>query len=184
MTASVLVQLHYQFQDDGADANTSALIGSEDTANTALLLDTTYFIRVKLQETGGMDANNINWQLEYNVAGAGYNDVTTTSSNVRSVTGGDDDGDAMTERLSTTGQTYTNGLYETSGITPNFTAQASLDFEHVYPITFRSAELTAGNEEIDLKITNSGTDLTSYAVTIEATMPDPPADVLHSQVMM
>lgn len=172
MGAATQTQTHYQFQDDGADANTSALLGTEDVANTGLSLDTIYFIRIKVVG-GGMDTNNGTWRLEYNVDGAGWNVVSTTSSNVRAVDGGDDDGDLMgTQRLTNDGGTYdTNSPYEESGITPSFTLVNGNEVEFVYSIQFRSAELTVGDEQIDLKITNGGTDLTTYSVTAEATMP-------------
>lgn len=164
-------QIHYQFQDDGADANTSALLGSEDTPNTGLILDTTYFIRIKVA-WGGMTGSG-EWQLEYNVEGAGWINVTTTSSNVRAVDGGDTDGDTMgTERLTNDGGTYdTISPYEESGVTPSRDGVLGEETEFVYSIQFRSADLTAGSEEIDLKITRTGTDLTTYTVTAEATMP-------------
>ena len=171
MSAATQDQIHYQFQSDGADANTSGLLGSEDVANTALVLDTTYFIRIKVA-FGGMTAADT-WQLEYNVGGAGWVNVTTTSSNVRAVDGSDTDGDAMaTERLTNDGGTYDTGSpYEESGITPSGHGVLSEETEFVYAIQFRSADLTAGSEQIDLKVTKAGTDLTTYTVTAEATMP-------------
>ncbi len=77
-----------------------------------------------------------------------------------------------TERLTNDGGTYdTISPYEESGITPSRDGVLGEETEFVYSIQFRSAELTAGDEQIDLRITRAGTILTVYTVTMEATMP-------------
>ncbi len=163
MGAATINLTHYQFQDDGADANTSSLIGSEDTTNIALDLDTTYFIRFGVTNTGGMSANNYNYRLEADIDGAGFFQVTTSSTFVQLVDGGDADGDPITsQRLANDGGGFVNGLYEESGDTPTYTLVDGNETEHVYAIQFLSADLTAGSEEIDLRLTNAGTLLDNY----------------------
>jgi len=166
-------QTHYQFQVDEADNNTAELLGTEDVSNNSLDLDQTYYIRIHVTNTGGMSANNVAYRLEYNVDGAGWNDVTVTSGNVRALGGPDADGDpCSTELLTNDGGTFvSSGLYEESGITPNITLNPSEEMELCYSFQFRSAELSAGGENIDLRITDDGAIIDNYDVTIEATMP-------------
>jgi len=158
-----LNETHYQFQDDGADANTSTLLGSEDTRNDALSLDTTYFVRGKISNTGTKDATNANIRLEYDLDGAGFNQVSLTSNVIRLVDGGDTDGDSMTaERLTNDGGTPVAGLYEESGDTPNFTIAQATESEFVFAFQIRSADLSPGTRDIELRLTNAGTPLDNY----------------------
>ena len=171
MTAAVSNQAHYQFQDDGADNNTSALLGSEDTVNTALLLDTVYFLRIKITNSGGMDINNFEAILQADINGAGFFTVTTSSLNVRAVTGGDTDGDACsTQRLTNDGGTFqATGTYSDDGAAAIVTLAQAEEYEYCYSFTFRSADLTAGSENIDFKVLNGASELTNLLVTPEAT---------------
>ena len=173
MTAAVSNLAHYQFQDDGADNNTSTLLGSEDTANTGLSLDTVYFLRFKVTNTGGMDVSNFAPTLQADIGGAGFFNVTTSSTDVRAVAGQDDDGDLCdTERLTDDGGTFaTTGTYSEDGTSTTITLVAGEMYEICFSITFRSADLTAGSEEIDLKVLNGGAALNNLLVTAEATMP-------------
>lgn len=173
---AVTRQEHYQFQDDGADANTSTLLGTEDTSNTSLELDTTYFLRIKLyNSSGGTDESNQAYQLEYDINNSGsWASVTTSSSNVRAVDGSDTDGDTMgTERLTTAG-TYdsTNSQYSEDGLTGSFVLAQGTSAEVVFAIQFRSADLTAGSESVTFRLTGSveGT-LDQYNATPTAVMP-------------
>ncbi len=166
MGGSVVTQTHFQTQaDDNTDVNLQTLLGSEDT-RLVIELDTTYVVRFKMAVTG-MAVNNGNWQLEYNVDGAGWNSVTTTSSNVRAVAGQPTDGDqCSTERLTNDGGTFiTTGPYEESGVTPNYSLLVG-ETELAYSIQFRSADLTAGNENIDLRITFGAQSITHNEVDV------------------
>lgn len=175
MTAAVINQAHYQFQDDGADNNTSTLLGSEDTVNASLSLDTIYFLRIKCTNTGGMSQNNTLMTLQANVNGGTFFNVTTSSTNVRAVTGADTDGDTCsTERLINDGGTFGTsifGFYSEDGVSGAVTMIDGGEWEWCYAIEFRSADLSAGGENIDFKLLNDIEELTNLLVTPEATMP-------------
>jgi len=159
MGAAVVEQTHFNMYADGADNNTSTELGTEDT-RFALTLDTTYFWRVKLKITG-MSAGSDDVQLEYNVDGAGWNAVNTTSSNVRAVAGGDDDSDPTgTERLTNDGGTFNTGEYSEDGLNGAVTLAVG-EIELAYAIQFRSADLSGG-ENIDLRVTNAGAAYNTY----------------------
>lgn len=166
-----LNQDHWQFQQDGANANTSTLIGTEDTT-TALDADTVYFLRIKVSNTGTKDQSGSNaWQLQYDKNNAlSWADVNGTSSNVRSAAGQDTDGDAMTERLTaTSASTYVNGVYDEVDGTFTQNLAQDTDSEHVFSITFRSADLSNG-DEIDFRLLASGSTLDNYNVTPTCTV--------------
>ena len=132
------------------------LIGSEDTT-IELVLDEDYAIILKVGNTGQMSASG-DFQLQYEVNGAGgFADVNATSSNLRSAASGDTDAATSTsERLSTSSETFQNSvLDEVDGL---IGTNVSGGNEHEFYITFnlRGAELTAGGESIELRLTTGG----------------------------
>ena len=169
-------QVHFQFQDNGADANTSSLIGTEDNTLTSFNLDTVYFLRFKLTNTGAK-TQDANFRLEVDVGGGGYNQVTNASTYVRYADGGDTDGDAIsTERLTDTGNTWVNGEYSEDGEVTAFSLahSPSEETELVYAITFRSADLSGG-ETVTFRLSDAGiTSNMVYTVEPDATVPAQP----------
>lgn len=182
MGATVSEQTHFQFQDDdNTDVNLGTLVGTEDVRFSALL-DTTYVFRLKVKVTG-MAFNNMNQRLEYNVDGTGWNQISSTSSNVRLADAQPSTGDSVQERLTNDGGGYNNGLYEETGDGPNHDIPVG-EMEFAWGITFRSADLTAGSENVDLRITDVGTLLNTYTEIDAAVMPAAAGDVLQAQVWM
>ena len=106
-----LRQTHFRFgKDDGTEA-AHTFWQAEDTNHTQNV-DTnwTFLLRFTEQESGGTAAANTDARFQYNKNGAGWVDITTTSSVVLAVAvGAFTDGQACTKRLSGT------GTFETSG---------------------------------------------------------------------
>jgi hypothetical protein len=139
---------------DGTEAGSTELWKTGESV-IGVDLDTNYLIRLDYEETAGNNhAGTI--QLEYNVDGAGWNDVTSTSSNVRAIpTVNIVDATATTDRL-TAGdtQTFTAGTFdETTGSAqgPNAGNLNLESTEMLYCVTFRSVDLSGG-ENVEFRI--------------------------------
>lgn len=128
-------------------------------------------------------------QLQYNKDSGGWNDVTPTSSNVRSIAGLPPDNDiCLTELLTNEGGTFSAaGLYDESlGLTQfctTYNLQANNETELAFCIEFRSADLSGG-ESIDFRLIepSGGQDvvigLGAGATTANATIETPGGDFL------
>lgn len=168
MGQPTLNQQHYRFQENTANCNAStSLLGTEDiTASASLLLDTTYFLRVKISNTGNKTAVQ-SYKLQYQLNGAGYTDVSAASSVVQVVNGGDTDGDATTELLTNDGGTFTAGEYDESGVTGSHTLAAGPnETEFVWAIEFREANLATA-DKVEFRLVDGATAATldNYNIT-------------------
>ncbi len=161
---------HYRFCTPitGAAHEAYALVGSEDTS-FEITLDTDYCIILKVGNTGDMSSAG-DFQLQYNVDGAGWNDVNATSSNVRSAASGDtEDATSTTERLGTSAETFqTSVLDEVEGLIGTNLGGHD-EYEFYFAINFRSAEL-GGGESIEFRLLTGGSTFT-HSVTPTATVP-------------
>ena len=158
------------------------LLGSEDTT-IELVLDDDYAIILKVGNSGEMSASG-DYQLQYEVDGAGgFADVNATSSNLRSAASGDtENATATDERLSTSAQTYIGSvLDEVEGLIGTNIGGGN-EFEFYFTFNLRGAELTAGAESIELRLTTGGVTFDHTAVSpILITLPalaEPPAAYL------
>lgn len=131
-------------------------IGSGQTVD----VDATFLIRIRAAETGGASLANVDLELQYNKGGAGWNNVTTSSSNIIAVNSANlTEGDNTTERL--TGGTATfQGT--NAGVSEDGTAGGNnLDFganeytEVLYAIQVVNADV-ADADTIDLRLTRDG----------------------------
>jgi hypothetical protein len=79
-----LRQTHFRFgRNSGLEAS-HAWLGNEN-ANISFRVETTFLLRFCIQEAGGTAINNVDNQFTYNLNGAGWNNITTTSSVVKAV---------------------------------------------------------------------------------------------------
>ena len=163
----------------GAAHEAYTLLGSEDTT-IELALDTDYAVIMKVGNTGDMAANG-DWQLQYEKNGAGgFFDVNASSSNLRSAASGDaDNATSGTERLATSAETFVNStLDEGDGLQLGNVAGSS-EKELYFTFNTRSAELTAGSETLELRLTTGGATFDHAAVEpIDITFPALAADPL------
>jgi hypothetical protein len=143
MGTATTVQTHWKWYQNNADANAATEAAAEDTWFEPTL-DTTYFLRIKVENSGNKNEDSQTYQLQYSQNGGTWTNVTTTSNFVRAVTGGDTDGDAMTELLTKTVSGYTNGEHSTDGVTAAMVINQDNSTEHVYAVQFRSADITDG----------------------------------------
>ena len=79
-----LRQTYFRFgRNSGLEAS-HAWLGNEN-ANISFRVETTFLLRFNIQEAGGTAINNVDNQFTYNLNGAGWNNITTTSSVVKAV---------------------------------------------------------------------------------------------------
>jgi hypothetical protein len=166
----VVDQEHYRFATPitGSAHESWTLVGTEDNSYE-VTLDSNYALIVKVG-SGLTAVPTEDYQLEYNVDGAGWNDVNGSSSNVRTVDSGDvDQAVSSTERLTTSSRTFANSRLDEANGAVNYTLPGDRDLELYYAITFRSADLSGG-ESITFRITltSAATDV-NYDITPTAT---------------
>ena len=162
-----LRQTHFRFgKDDGTESG-HTFWQLEDVNHTQLITaDWTFLLRFTEQEVGGTAAGNVAVAFQYNKNGAGWVNITTTSSVVRAVAvGAFTNGDHCTKRLSGTGtfEVSAQGCTEdgTSGGNQNdIVASGNSETEAGLQVVFANV---ANNDTIQLRIWWSGT--LTYDVT-------------------
>src|SRR3990167_4641593 len=109
--ATDLRQTHFRFgKDDGTEASHTFWQLEDVNHSQFITTDWTFLLRFTEQEAGGTAAANTDAQFQYNKNGAGWVDITTTSSVVKAVAvAAFTNGQACTQRLSGT------GTFEVSG---------------------------------------------------------------------
>jgi hypothetical protein len=171
-----LNQDHYRWGSDGTETG-HGWEEAEDTAfsSTNLELDTTYFLRILLQENGGGSTGANTYQLQYNVDGAGWNDVTGASSNVRAVATSNIADDAVTtNRLAGGSGTFISGRFDEADgdTTTSITITTNNFTEVMYSIQFRSADLPTTGATVTFQLVASGdSSIDNYNVTPTANIP-------------
>ena len=153
--ATDLRQTHFRFgKDDGTEA-THTWWQLEDVNHSQLIAaDWLFLLRFTEQEAGATAAANTDAQFQYNKNGAGWVDITTTSSVVRAVAvNAFTNGQACTKRLSGTGTFETTGAGCTedgsSGGAPNdIAASGNSETEAGLQVVFADV---ANNDTIQLR---------------------------------
>lgn len=149
--------------DDGDEAGATwrQLINVADTVP----VDTNFRVRFGVTVTG-MDSSVIG-QLQYNLAGAGFNNVNATSSVVQSVASPNEaDGATITEQLSQS-KTFVanaspNGLFdEVDGVVASQAITTTQETEMEFCITIISGDVTNG-QTIELRVIDNASAFATY----------------------
>lgn len=142
---------HYRFGIDELAENTHGWHAAEDVspAQGAIAVDTTFLLRVTIQETGGTAAANTDVQFRCKKNAGAFQNITTTSSICKAVAATAlTDAAACTKRLSGTGTFETSGAGQTedglSGGAPNDIA-ASGNSETECGLQIVGADVVAGD---------------------------------------
>lgn len=157
--------------DDGneADATWKQAINVNDTINVDENFRPRFGITVS-------DTNqSIGCQLEYNLAGAGWNAVNATSSVVQSSASPNvANGATITEQLDQS-KTFTarfspnGGFDEVDGLIANQSLTTTEEMECEYCVQIQSGDVTDG-QTIELRISRAGTALDTYTNTPTVTV--------------
>jgi hypothetical protein len=174
---------HYRWGSDGTETG-HGWLADEDTAYELPNgdLDSTFFLRVCVQENNGDNTNANTYQLQRNIDGAGAGDVTGASTGIRASASGNIADDAATSnRIGGTG-TFVAGRFDeadgntTTGITLSQTEHTEL----LYSITARSADLSGG-EAIVFTLVSVEDIIDAHDVTITLNIGSPAADTTDEE---
>lgn len=163
MNTPVLDQKQFRFRDDDgneAGATWRQITNNDDTQN----VDTVYRVRFTIAETAGFASTNYKPQLERQLNGGGYGNVTASSTIIQTAASQLVDGADTTQQLSSPdtfrtpndGQDDVNG--SAGGADADFAGNDVIEFEYSYTIP---AGDVADTDTIDLRI--AGTDTQTVA---------------------
>lgn len=168
-----LVQASFRYRDDDGDetgATWRQLVNIDDSLD----VDTNYRMRFLILNTGAKSADLIA-QLEYNLAGAGWNPVTESSNVVRSVESGYySDGAATSQQLGS--GNFAAGEMDdadgTGGITGTITVAANgTDEETEVEYVFQILSGDVSNDQLlELRVTQNSEILDLYSETPSITV--------------
>src|SRR3990170_7265894 len=166
--ATDLRQTHFRFGKDDGTESAHTFWQLEDVNHSQFITaDWTFLLRFTEQNVGSTAAANTDAQFQYNHNGAGWVDITTTSSVVKAVAvAAFTNGQACTKRLSGTGTFETSGAGCTedgsSGGTANdIVASGNSETEAGLQIVFADV---ANNDTIQLRFTSPDWTVT-YTIT-------------------
>lgn len=179
----------FRFYEDGTESGSSP-IAAEDTNVTGRNVnsDSKVHVRYRIQETGGKAGSaNDDWNLQYQIDGGGFANVTTTSSGVKVDTASSlTDGSATTNRATNgitdgTGSFVASQQEEGDGQITNFQLTASNFTEAVWAVTLVSADLSNGNV-IQFRVSlNAGSPGVTNSVTPQITVSKSVAATLNAE---
>lgn len=167
-----LSQVGFRLRNDDGSQTTATWVANENT-NASLLTDTNYRVRFVIDETAGGSENNVTFRLQYNLNGAGYVNVTDTSSVVRATASTNlTDDEATTRQLASGSGTFLTGrVDEVDGVTNtgvSWTSQQITEVEYCFQI--RSVDVN-NNDTIQMRVVRSnGTVLEGYTQTPSITV--------------
>ena len=152
----------FAFYEDGTESG-STIVGSVNSGITVgdgqtITLDTAFQLRTLVQETNNKGENNLSFQAQYNKNGAGWNNITDTSSNVRSAGSANlTDQDPTTQRIGAgTYITDNNCVEDVDGAIPGYTDFAGNDeVEQLFSIQVIGADVNDA-DVIDFRVLIGG----------------------------
>jgi hypothetical protein len=158
--------------DDGNE--TTATWKAAQNTNFHFAKDTNLRIRLEIQETAACAGANKVWQLQYNLNTLGWNNVTGTSSVVRSTASPNlADAANLTDQLTVGTGTFVGatGFDEANGQAggSSMDVAASGHAEAEFCVQIRSADVASG-DTIQLRATDNGTAFAAYDQTPTVTV--------------
>jgi hypothetical protein len=176
----------WQGHDDDAgewSANTKAAANT----NWTQAVDENFRIRFGIEETGGdTPGNNRTVQLQYNLAGAGWNNVTGSSSVVQASAGNQTDGADTTQQITNgTFQGTNAGTDEADGACGGATMDIGIgeEVEVDFTITIVSGDVVDA-QALQLKVLMEGADLTSQPTWPSLTISEPAGATLPPEFQL
>ncbi len=158
--------------DDGSE--TTATWKANANINWTQAVDENFRVRFLIQETAGVAESNFKEDLQYNLNGAGWNDVDDSTSLVvrMSLSGNFAHGDDTTQQVGAgTFVVDNDGMNETNPpggtMVPDFAGNDETEFE--FCVQIRGADVNDA-DTVELRITKAGTALNSYTNTPSITV--------------
>jgi hypothetical protein len=152
----VLSQNHYRFRNDDGSLITATFAGAKSTP-TRLNAGTTYRVRSRI-ENGSGSAGGTGFKWQYNLDGAGWNDITSSSAVVKAVTTANFTDGADVAELLTGAYTYVanNDSADTDGaftLPATLAAGTAIEVELAFQLI--SVD-TVGHKQVQLRVVKSG----------------------------
>lgn len=171
-------QVSYRwFADDAAIASSTALANQDAGWAPLLTANAQVQLRVRLDETSGASATSTDdWQLQYQVNGGAWNDVTPSSTRVRGyeastwVTHG---AAVASERLTGGTGTFVSGECADTGTVVDYGLGSGNVTEFVYALEFVFADFTQADVVNFRVLRNGATTGLTYSQTPTATVTIP-----------
>lgn len=171
-----LDQDSYRGRNDDGGESTATWVESVNTG-WFQLPDTVFRLRFLVQEFDGLGVNNAVLQLQYNLNGSGWNDVTGSSSVVQVATSSNfAEGDSTTQQIGS--GTFVSGEMdenegEAGDVNNNIDFTGNDETEVEYCVQILGTD-TSFRDTVELRVTFSdGTPLSSYTNTAEVTVSSP-----------
>lgn len=161
-------QFNARFRNDDGNETTASWVAAEN-ADASLNVDTNYRIRLTIGDSGSGSSNS--WVLRYSRNGGAYTAVSGSSNVVRaSASPNLADNAATTQQLGTESgfSGFSAGVFdEADGSVTKTLDDEYTEFEYCFQI--RSADVD-NNDTIDFRVYRGTTALSTYTVTIRATV--------------
>jgi len=153
-----LDQASFRGREDDGSESTATWIDIADNDWTQKT-DQNFRVRFLVQESGaGTASGTLDAQLQYNLGGAGWNNVTTSSSVVKAVASGDAggpyDGTATVQRIGS--GTFVAGTISEDGLAAQVSLSGDDETEIEFIITIIGSDVSDGNT-LQLRITDAST---------------------------
>ena len=164
-------QDHYRwYADDNADVDLTTALADEDTPYNIPVadLDKSHHLRIVHSNTGSGIAD-ANFGLRANVDGSGFDPVSTSSLEVRTIAGLPANSDPTSQRLTSGTGSFITGQYDDNNTETGIDVDVGEFTESVFSIQFRSADLSGG-ESIVINLSYDGISVDTFNVTIEVTI--------------
>jgi hypothetical protein len=166
----------FRLRNDDGSETTATWLAAANT-NASMLIDTTYRARFLVQQTGEITASDVDLEWQYNLAGAGWNNITTSSSVVRAVPSPNFiDAANCTQQLGS-GTFFTSNAGMTEDGTAGGTTldpPAATEMETELSFQIRAADVAPG-QTVQLRLTRDvGIVLNTYTQTPTITITFPP----------
>jgi hypothetical protein len=120
--------------------------------------------RIRIEILNSVSPGILTPQLEYNKNGAGWNAVTTSSSNIKAVASAFVTNDTATTNQFSGAGVFTAGDFSSDGLGTTWTASLDTHTEFEFSFQIVTTDTTIG-DTIQLRITNVGTQLNLYSQT-------------------
>lgn len=170
-------QSAFRLRNDDGSQTAATWIAATNT-NATISTGVNFRIRLALLETAGGSGNVNNAHLQYNLAGGGWLEVTTTTPVQLVASAFVADGTATTQQI-TTG-TFVSGTFDSDGTVAavSFAGNDRTEFE--YSVIIDAAQVSNG-QTVQFRIVDGTSPFTTYAQTPTVTI-DEPAAVLNRAV--
>jgi hypothetical protein len=173
--------------DDGNETTATWIAAANADFSHDIDADPKFRIRFLIQETAGVAEADFSEQLQYNLNGAGWNNVTGASSVIRGVLSANyADGANTTQQIGAGTFIVTNaGMVEGDGgpasaTAPDFAGSDETEFEFMLEI---QAADVVNSDTIQLRVTKAGTALGTYTNTPTVTVTEAVAGRIMSSLV-